>query len=113
MHRSSNHRSFKLSHQYLLDVQVVQTYYTRRLWRLAPAYYAMLVVHSVTWLWEGGQRRNSGDDVNEIVLNLYKDRSALRQAFLQLLCQAYLSICQAYCPRAPWSEGYSKTLTSP
>ena len=59
-------------------MQVLRQYYLRRIRRLLPAFYALLLLNSAVWLWEGTGRRNTSIEAIELALNLYKNPSILK-----------------------------------
>ena len=59
--------------------QVIKLYYLRRVRRIVPAFYLLVVVHVILWLWEGGAvQRNANAEANELALNLFPDLGTLR-----------------------------------
>lgn len=59
-------------------MQVVYTYWWRRYMRIAPTFYAMLLIHASLWMWETSELSNNNPEADELALGIYSDRSHLK-----------------------------------
>lgn len=61
-------------------IQVICSYYLRRVERLVPSFYAMLALHIALWLWETGGHRSVNPEAYEVSINVFQERQRIRQA---------------------------------
>ncbi|KAK9812567.1 hypothetical protein WJX73_009474 [Symbiochloris irregularis] len=65
--------------------QVIWEYYVRRLQRIVPAFYLLLVVHALMHAWECSGKRNNNSEAHELAINLYGNCGDLRWLPTQFL----------------------------
>ena len=46
--------------------------------RIAPTFYAMLLIHASLWMWETSELSNNNPEADELALGIYSDRSHLK-----------------------------------